>query len=68
QIVEIEGLSAHGDQEDLIQWLSQLSAKPEKIFLMHGEANALLGLKNKIEEVYVISCEIPYLEQMVEIN
>lgn len=68
QIVEIEGLSAHGDQEDLIQWLSQLSAKPEKIFLMHGEANALLGLKNKIEEVYAISCEIPYLEQMVEIN
>jgi metallo-beta-lactamase family protein len=68
KIVEIEGLSAHGDQEDLIQWLSKLEAKPDKIFLMHGESSALLGLKNKIDGVYGFPCEIPYLEQIVEIN
>ena len=36
-IVEIEGLSAHGDQKDLLNWLSELETKPQKVFLVHGE-------------------------------
>lgn len=68
KIVEIEGLSAHGDQDDLLNWLSQLENKPETVFLVHGEAEALTGLKNKIEEKYQIHCEIPHQEQVIEIN
>lgn len=68
RIQEIEGLSAHGDQQDLLQWLSVLENKPEKIFLVHGETNALMGLKKKIEEKYNIFCEIPYINQKFEIN
>ncbi|MEW5674958.1 MBL fold metallo-hydrolase [Flavobacterium enshiense] len=68
KVVEIEGLSAHGDQDDLLNWLSQLENKPETIFLVHGEVEALQTLKSKIEEKYQIRCEIPYQGQMVEIN
>lgn len=68
KIVEIEGLSAHGDQKDLLEWLSELNEKPKTIFLVHGETEALLTLKQKIEETYQITCEIPYQEQVVEIN
>ncbi|MGX7667035.1 MBL fold metallo-hydrolase RNA specificity domain-containing protein [Flavobacterium pedocola] len=68
KIVEIEGLSAHGDQQDLLDWLSELKEKPETVFLVHGETEALETLKDKIEEQYKIRCEIPYQGQVTEIN
>lgn len=68
RIEEVLGLSAHGDQEDLLQWLSELETKPEMIFLVHGETEALQALKLKIEERYGISCQIPWLEEQIEIN
>ena len=37
KILEIQGLSAHGDQKDLLNWLSELENKPIKVFLVHGE-------------------------------
>lgn len=63
----IEGLSAHGDQKDLINWLSDLESKPQKMFLVHGEKEASKGLKQKIEEVYNYECLIPALNQVIEI-
>lgn len=68
QIAELEGLSAHGDQDDLLSWLSELQEKPEKIFLVHGETSALTVLKEKIEEKYDVYCEIPFIGQEFEIN
>ncbi|UOK42692.1 MULTISPECIES: MBL fold metallo-hydrolase RNA specificity domain-containing protein [Flavobacterium] len=68
KIVEIEGLSAHGDQDDLLNWLSELDEKPQTVFLVHGETEALVALKEKIETRYAINCEIPYQGQTVEIN
>lgn len=38
EIGEIQSMSAHGDYEDLCQWLScQDSAQVKKLFLVHGE-------------------------------
>lgn len=68
KIVEIEGLSAHGDQDDLLNWLSELETKPQTVFLVHGETEALVTLKSKIVAKYGINCEIPYQEQTIEIN
>lgn len=68
KIVEIEGLSAHGDQKDLLEWLSELEQKPETVFLVHGETEALTTLQNEIEGKYQFRCEIPYPKQIVEIN
>lgn len=63
----IDGLSAHGDQKDLIGWLSDLEVKPQKIFLIHGEKEASEGLKQKVEEVYKLDCIIPKLNQIIEL-
>ena len=68
QIMEIEGLSAHGDQEDLLQWISELEEKPKTVFLVHGETKAFVALKAEIESRYGLVCEIPYLKQVFEIN
>ncbi|MBN9284047.1 MULTISPECIES: MBL fold metallo-hydrolase [Flavobacterium] len=67
RIIEIEGLSAHGDQEDLINWVSELKDKPRKVFLMHGEADGFTVLKEKIEAKLHLECVIPELEQIIEL-
>lgn len=66
-ILEIEGLSAHGDQNDLLNWLSELEQKPQKIFLVHGENQATDELRIKINEKYGFECLIPLMGQEFEI-
>ncbi len=66
--VNIEGLSAHADQHELINWLSNIKNKPENIFIVHGEKEGAVGLKNKIKEVYNWDCEIPQMYQVKEIE
>lgn len=65
EIKNLEGLSAHTDQKGLIDWMSGLKQKPEHIFIVHGEHDSALGLKNKIEEVYGWDSEIPSLNEIV---
>ncbi len=66
-ILEIEGLSAHGDQNDLINWLSELKNKPKKVFLVHGENLAADELRIKIIEKYHYDCSIPLMGQEFEL-
>lgn len=66
-ILLIEGLSAHGDQNDLLHWLSELENKPEKIFLVHGESEAAEALKIKISNALKMECLLPKLGQIIEI-
>lgn len=62
-ILLIDGLSAHADQTELIDWLSLLDDKPEKVFLVHGENPAADELRIKITERYGISCSVPLMGQ-----
>jgi metallo-beta-lactamase family protein len=40
RIAQILGFSAHADRDDLLKWLSKLSAEPKQIFITHGEKTA----------------------------
>jgi metallo-beta-lactamase family protein len=62
-ILEIEGLSAHGDQNDLVNWLSALENTPTKVFLVHGEKQPAEELQIKIIERYGFDCTIPLMGQ-----
>jgi metallo-beta-lactamase family protein len=50
EIRQISTLSAHGDQEDLLNWLGKFEHAPWKVFLNHGEVPASNALKLKIED------------------
>ncbi len=50
-IATVHGLSAHGDQADLLRWLRTVEGKPKKVFLVHGEPNAINVLAGKIREL-----------------
>ena len=55
----IEGYSGHADQEWLLNFVYSFIKKPKHIFLVHGEPNGQLVLKNKIVENTNIPVTIP---------
>jgi metallo-beta-lactamase family protein len=63
----ITGLSAHGDQQELLNWMSDLKKAPEKLFLVHGEKQAIDTFKVKIKDVYGWDAIVPVLYQIVEV-
>lgn len=67
-IERIDGFSAHADQKALVEWLQKFSYKPEKIFLVHGEASAIKTLSKVIEEETQNSVVIPKYLQTIELT
>ncbi len=47
-VVQVEGLSAHGDQNDLLNWLSKINVPGKRVRLVHGEPQASASLAAKI--------------------
>lgn len=50
QVKQFDFLSAHADQQELLEWLKSASSRPKKVFLSHGEPEAADTLRRKIEE------------------
>lgn len=40
RIIQIQGFSAHADQNELLRWLSGLEKPPRHVFVTHGEAES----------------------------
>lgn len=59
----INNTSAHADSEEMLEWLKHFEFPPKKTFITHGEPNASLSLKNKIEGILGWPCIIPHYEQ-----
>ncbi len=49
EIGQIRSMSAHGDYEDMSQWLAcQDPRAVKKLFLVHGEPDVQLDFKNRL--------------------
>ncbi|QNB45815.1 MBL fold metallo-hydrolase [Thermanaerosceptrum fracticalcis] len=59
-IVRIDGFSAHADQKGLVEWLKGFQKTPDKVFLVHGEEDALNTLQRVILSETGIRAEIPH--------
>ncbi|GAA4275464.1 MBL fold metallo-hydrolase RNA specificity domain-containing protein [Aquimarina mytili] len=67
KIHQIESLSAHADQQELLDWMSKIKNIPEKVFLIHGEATAADTLRVKIQDTHRWKVYIPKLYEVIEI-
>ena len=66
KIHQIEGLSAHADQDELIDWAEGFCDKPKKTFIVHGEQKSAAALAQKLHEELGWNTIIPqYLESFV---
>jgi len=68
RIEYIEGYSGHADQEWLMNFVYSFIAKPKHIFLVHGEPEGQLVLKQKIKEEIGIPVTIPEFGEVYELN
>lgn len=67
KIKSLESLSAHADQEDLLNWMTAIKNIPEKVFLIHGEPNVLDAFKVKIKSDFNWNVSIPKLNDSEDI-
>ena len=61
RIAYLPGLSAHADQQGLLDWVSEISNTPSKIFVVHGEKAASQALSDQLKQRYAWHSEIPEL-------
>ena len=68
RIEYIEGYSGHADQEGLLNFVYSFTNPPKHIFLVHGEPEGQLVLKQKLEENTNIPITIPSFGESYELD
>jgi metallo-beta-lactamase family protein len=49
EVIQLSGYSAHADQQDLLHFVSSMQKPPAEIRLVHGDTDAKLELKRKLQ-------------------
>jgi metallo-beta-lactamase family protein len=50
RVEQMDGLSAHADRDELLQWLASFERPPRTTFVVHGEATQATGLARALAE------------------
>ena len=64
KIESIDSFSAHADYKGLLNWLKHFSPKPKKIFIVHGEEEAMIPFSKRVEKLG-IKTKIPEMEEEI---
>lgn len=67
-VERLEGLSAHADQFETLNWLAGFRSPPKRTFINHGEPQAADALRLKITDRFGWVCDIPKLDQSFSID
>ncbi len=66
KVYSVEGLSAHADQNELMDWAEGFNEKPKLAFVVHGEEDSAGVLAQKLRDELGWNAVIPnYLESFV---
>lgn len=68
KIEMIEGFSGHADRAGLINWIDKIKDKPNKIFIVHGEEEAMMEFSDAINEKFGISTIIPEMGETLDLR
>jgi len=67
EVTQIDGLSAHADQAGLLNWVHSLARKPERVFVVHGEASAADTLRLRLGETQGLQASVPEYRDSFEL-
>lgn len=58
KVYTIGGFSAHGDRDDLLEWLGAFTNRPE-VFILHGEETVCLEFEQAVKEKFGFVTHVP---------
>jgi metallo-beta-lactamase family protein len=68
RIVQLHGLSAHADRDELLRWFNLLSVKPRHVFITHGEADAAEKFREFLTEKTGFEASVPDFNTTVRLE
>ena len=67
KICRIDGISGHADREGLLRWISSLTEKPKKVFIVHGEDLTADLFASTLRSRLGLDAEAPYSGSVFDI-
>ncbi|MFX3626057.1 MAG: MBL fold metallo-hydrolase RNA specificity domain-containing protein [bacterium] len=68
EVFNLQVLSAHADQSELLDWMSEIKNAPEKVYIVHGESQSADAFRVKVKDTYGWDCTMPELYSIEEIS
>jgi metallo-beta-lactamase family protein len=68
RIAHLDGLSAHADGGELIDWLGAAKLSPRGVFVTHGEPAASDVLRRRLHETFGWSARVPEIGETVQLE
>lgn len=66
-VEKIEGLSAHADREELLNWLSHFRKHPKNTFVVHGEPKTSKAFAKTIKQNFGWNVKVPNFMETIEL-
>lgn len=60
RIEQLPGVSGHADRDGLVRWLTSMTKKPERVFVVHGEDQVCDHFASYLKEEKGYCAEAPY--------
>jgi len=67
EVYTSDGLSAHSDRRQLLAYIGNLTAKPKRVFTVHGEEEKAVSLSNAISRIFKIESYAPRLLETLRV-
>lgn len=68
RIVQLDGLSAHADCAELIEWLRTSQLAPRSVFVTHGEPAAADALRRRLRETFAWNARVPEAGETIDLE
>ncbi|HEY5920280.1 MAG TPA: MBL fold metallo-hydrolase [Kofleriaceae bacterium] len=68
RIVQLEGLSAHADYNELVDWLRLSRIAPRQVFVTHGESAASDEFRRRLQEAFGWTARVPEIGECVPLT
>ncbi|MBK8009835.1 MAG: MBL fold metallo-hydrolase [Deltaproteobacteria bacterium] len=59
RVVQVQGLSAHADYAEMIDWLKPAKLSPKRVFVTHGEPAAADAFRRRLKDTFLWDSVVP---------
>ena len=68
RVEKMDGLSAHADRDELLEWVRGFTRRPSRVFVVHGEEEAALSFAGTLKQNGFSSVDVPSRDDVREIS